>query len=232
MSKYTTSPHKDGMIFHCNVPGCGTRCLVKDSDDLAKMVRIHYMKNCPNKNNKLRLGGGALTSIIQQMWAEVDSVLGELMKSDGDTTHLKGQLHGMTKMIQLISTPYYPTHDDVKREAVTRREDRLAGRHHMTPGCETITIMPGGKPVANAAERIPTPWEREHRAAPVAASGAGRPTTRTPATKRDSGATAKHFSPEDVVKIKAAHAAGFDLKMLAVANKCTEDNIKAVLESE
>lgn len=219
------------MIFHCDVPGCGTRCLVKDSDDLAKMVGVHYSKNCPNKNNKLRLGGGALTSIIQQMWAEVDSVLGELMKSDGDTTHLKGQLHGMTKMIQLISAPYYPTHDDVKREAVTRREDRLAGRHHMTPGCETITIMPGGKPVANAAERIPTPWEREHRAAPVAASGAGKP-TRTPATKRDSVATAKHFSPEDVIKIKAAHAAGFDLKMLAVANKCTEDNIKAVLESE
>lgn len=231
MSKYTAFHVDHGIIFRCDVPGCGTRCLAKDPDDLAKLLTIHYTKNCPNKNNKLRLGGGALTSIIQQMWAEVDSVLGELMKSDGDTTHLKGQLHGMTKMIQLISAPYYPTHDDVKREAVTRREDRLAGRHHMTPGCETITIMPGGKPVANVAERIPTPWEREHRAAPVAASGAGKP-TRTPAIKRDSGATAKHFSPEDVVKIKAAHAAGFDLKMLAVANKCTEDNIKAVLESE
>ena len=231
MSKYTVSPHKDGVVFRCDVPGCDTRCLAKDSNDLAKMVSVHYTKNCPNKNNKLRLGGGALTSIIQQMWAEVDSVLGELMKSDGDTTHLKGQLHGMTKMIQLISAPYYPTHDDVKREAVIRREDRLAGRHHMTPGCETITITPGGGRVANAAERIPTPWERDHRAAPVAASGAGK-LARTPITKRDSVAPAKHFSPEDVAKIKAAHAAGFDLKMLAVANKCTEDNIKAVLESE
>lgn len=172
-----------------------------------------------------------MTSIIQQMWAEVDSVLGELMKSDGDTTHLKGQLHGMTKMIQLISAPYYPTHDDVKREAVTRREDRLAGRHHMTPGCETITIMPGGERVANAAERVPTPWEREHRAAPAAASG-GMGSTRTAPTKRGSAAPAKHFTAEEVTKIKAAHAAGFDLKMLAVANKCTEDNIKAVLESE
>lgn len=172
-----------------------------------------------------------MTSIIQQMWAEVDSVLGELMKSDGDTAHLKGQLHGMTKMIQLISVPYYPTHDDVKREAVTRREDSLAGRHHMTPGCETITIMPGGKPVANAAERVPTPWEREHRAAPGAASG-GTGSTHTAPTKRGSAAPAKHFTAEEVTKIKAAHAAGFDLKMLAVANKCTEDNIKAVLESE
>ena len=228
-ARYTLTPHKDGHIFTCNKPGCGTRCLLRDDDDLARMVRAHYPRNCPSKGNQLRLGGGALTSIIQQMWAEVDDVLDQLMEAKGgDTPPLKGQLQGMTRMIQLISAPYYPTHDDVKREAVTRREDRLAGRHHMTPGCETITIMPGGKPVANAAERIPTPWERDHRSAPVAAStGAG--TSRPAPTKRTGGSPAKHFTADEVTKIRAAHAAGFDLKMLAVANKCTEENIKAVL---
>lgn len=107
-------------------------------------------------------------SLIQMMWDVLDATYEELYYSNNNTparaAYLWGKLDGVCNLIRITSAPYYEDTDDVELEAETRRIARLAGKYHMTPGCEAVTVI-GDKRIANTEMRVPIPGERHAKEA-------------------------------------------------------------------
>lgn len=258
---YITEPIGGGkVLFRCQQPACWTMVSVAEGD-LERFALSHSKKNCPSKGNKRKVGGSLLKSIIEIMWEEVDAAMALLSApptSESSHEHLRGQLHGMTKMLFIMSGPYFKTHDDVKREALARYRAHVAGEEYVTAGCGNITFAHDGRLVpvedpSSTARRIErargdstgnriidanirkayldgdeggvTKLYEENDRRVSLIKGASETSGRPP----KQGAAAI-FTLEQVEKIKAQHEAGFDLKMLSMAYKCSEAAILQAIE--
>lgn len=171
-----------------------------------------------------------MKTVILICWEKLDVVMDELMplaaqsKLDplgpGHLTaegwarldQVKAKARGMAEIMAVWSAPHFRDADAIAHEAAARWQARQAGEERHTRG--TVIALAGADARATYA------LER------AGARPSGRRTT-TASTFVPS----KQFAPDEVVAIKNAATMGFPLEDIAKMFKCTEANIKKVLEA-
>lgn len=140
-------------------------------------------------------------TLLEETWEMLDEVMDTLM--DGDLDHdqvqrFRGEARGIAKVLANFMTLYFPTPDDIAREAKRRYEARKAGdKEYCTQGLgyrKTEFPEPGFRVKIEPQEKKPTRTTRQARTAPPP----------------------KTLSDEEKNAVKFAHSSGmFTVKQLA-----------------
>jgi predicted DNA binding protein len=154
-------------------------------------------------------------TVILLCWEELDKVIDKIKDTSAPEQFrevAKYQAQGMAAIMVKWTAPHFRTTADISAEALARWQARQAGEERHTRG----TV------IATAGPDLRATFALEGRSS----SGARPVRTTTPRP-----APSKQFTPDEVAAIRAAFGAGADMKMLTTAFKCSEDNIKTVLEA-
>lgn len=202
-------------VAKCEETWCFYYVATKTREEAEDLLASH---TCPHIGPS-RIGPQIVTTLMQQTWKMMDenfAVFRTMEKDDPAREKLGATIRGMAMTIQPFLVPYFTSADEVIRELLARADDP----ERNTPGV--------GRYVPPAA------WEESKRggwSADAAASAtAGRtPFRSTPAASTAQPRAQRTLTDEQAEKIRAAHAAGFDMKMLTTAYDCTEADIRSVL---
>ena len=154
-------------------------------------------------------------TVILLCWEELDKVIDTIKDPNVPEQFrevAKYQAQGMAAIMVKWSAPHFRTTADISAEALARWQARQAGEERHTRG----TLVSTASADLHATFALERAGARPSRPA--------RTTTPHPTPS-------KQFTPDEVAAIRAAFGAGADMKMLTTAFKCSEDNIKAVLNA-
>jgi hypothetical protein len=179
-------------------PADALRILEDHQPNCPQRPKVSYMTDVLDENGQPYTLPNHGKSIAEKLWDTLDKMLASLQNKNGkhyQDIELKGKCQGLAYAIHQMQTDYYPTPDDVTRQAVKRGQiARGEIPYEQTPGYKYNPLPPDHKAYAAYQKTMTESGPRAAKAS-------------TPKTKQT--ASFKSLTPEEEHSIRAALDSGF-----------------------